>query len=132
MQRTYQTRLPGDPHRDSLLLAYVALYGRAERMLFARLQAGDPLAALKRDFLVRFGLTARQFNALAAGVYGKIASVRRRRARLIHSLQRRIARAQHVLAKIPAGTNRATRSAAGWAGCRSAWAPCEPMRPPAA
>ncbi len=104
-QRTYQTRLPGDPDRDAVLLAYAELVGRAERTLFARLQAGEPLAPLKRAFLVRFGLTARQFNALAAGVYGTIASVRKGRARLVHSLQRRIARAQRVLATIPTGTD---------------------------
>ncbi len=104
-QRTYQTRLPGDPARDAVLLAYAELAGRAERTLFARLQAGEPLAGLKRAFLVRFGLTARQFNALAAGVYGTIASVRTGRTRVLHSLQRRIARAQRVLAQIPAGTD---------------------------
>ncbi len=64
MQRTYETRLPGDPDRDPVLIAYADLYGRAERTLFARLRAGEPLVALKRAFLVRFGLTARQFNAL--------------------------------------------------------------------
>ncbi len=105
MVRTYQTRLPANPHRDAVLLAYAERAGRAERALFARLQAGEPLAPLKRAFLVRFGLTARQFNALAAGVYGKIASVRQRRLRLIGSLERRIARAQQVLAKIPTQTN---------------------------
>ncbi len=55
MQRTYETRLPGDPHRDALLDAYGDLYGRSNRTLFARLQAGEPLASLKRAFLVRFG-----------------------------------------------------------------------------
>ncbi len=106
MQRTYETRVPGDPGRDTLLDAYAELYGRAERTLFARLQAGEPLAALKRAFLVRFGLTARQFNALAATVKGKMASIRKRRPGLIENLERRIARARTVLAKIPRGTDK--------------------------
>ncbi len=105
MQRTYETRLPVEADRDGVLAAYAELYGRAERTLFAKLQAGDAVAALKRTFLVRFGLTARQFNALAAALQGKIASVRQRRPGLIQRLAQRIARAQAVLAQIPAGTN---------------------------
>ncbi len=105
MQRTYETRLPGDPDRDPVLIAYADLYGRTERTLFARLRAGEPLVALKRAFLVRFGLTARQFNALAATVQGKMASIKKRRPALIASLERRINRAKAVLAKIPRGTN---------------------------
>ncbi len=131
-QRTYQTRLSGDPARDAVLLAYAERAGRAERTLFARLQAGEPLAPLKRAFLVRFGLTARQFNALAASVYGKIASVRQRRLRLIGSLERRIARAQQVLAQTQRERARATRSAAGWPDYSSAWPPHPPSRRQAA
>lgn len=41
MQRTYETRLPGDPGRDPLLAAYADLVGRAERTRFARVCAGE-------------------------------------------------------------------------------------------
>ncbi len=79
MRRTYELRLSSDANSSVPLDAYAALYGRAERTLFARLQAGDSLVALKREFLTRFGLTARQFNALAAVLRGKITSIRARR-----------------------------------------------------
>ncbi len=105
VQRTYGTRLSADPDRDALLAAYAELYGCAERTLFARLRAGEPLAPLKRTFLVRFGVTARQFNALAATLRGKIASIETRRPQLIAQLQRRVARAETVLRKIPRGTH---------------------------
>ncbi len=97
LQRTYETRVLSEPDRDALLSAYAELYGRAKRTLFARLCAGAPLAPLKRAFLVRFGLTARQFNALAAEVRGAIAGIKARRPKLIASLERRIARAKKVL-----------------------------------
>jgi len=105
MQRTFATRLSRDATRDPLLEAYAALYGRAERTLFARLRAGGPLAATKREFLGRFGLTARQFNALAASVRGKITAIQARRPRLITTLERRIERARQVLATMPEGTS---------------------------
>ncbi len=103
--RTYETRSLCDSHRNALLGAYAELYSRAERTLFARLQRDESLAAVKREFLIRFGLTARQFNALAADLRGKIASVQGRRRVLIRSLERRIARAKDVLSKIPPGTH---------------------------
>ena len=80
---------------------YAALYGKAERSLFARLSAGESLSVLKREFIGGWGITARQFNALAAGVRGKIASVKEVRDRLIELAKRRIKRAEDVLAEIP-------------------------------
>jgi IS605 OrfB family transposase len=105
MQRTYETRLPSAPERNAILDAYAELYGRAERTLFARLRAGDRIATLKSVFMVRFGLTARQFNALAATVQGKVASVRNRRPQLMATLERRLARAHTVLSKFSRETN---------------------------
>ncbi|CAB4242852.1 protein of unknown function [Methylacidimicrobium sp. AP8] len=69
--------------QTSCLDAYAALYGRAQRTLFARMRAGVPLNELKRSFLRRFGLTARQFNAIRVELEGKIASIRERRPELI-------------------------------------------------
>ena len=98
--RTYQTRLALSCEQAALLDAYAALYGKAERSLFARLSAGESLSVLKREFIGGLGITARQFNALAAGVRGKIASVKEVRDRLIEFAKRRIKRAEDVLAEI--------------------------------
>lgn len=65
---------------------------------------GERMAILKKSFLVCFGLAARQFNAVAATVQGKIASLRKRRPQLMVTLDRRIARAQTVLLRIRRGT----------------------------
>lgn len=59
---TYQTRLDVTPEQELALQAYAALYGQAERSLFAALCTGRTVNALKREFLPRFGITARQFN----------------------------------------------------------------------
>ena len=99
--RTYQTRLDLNCEQAALLDANAALYGKAERSLFARLSAGESLSVLKREFIGGLGITARQFNALAAGVRGKIASVKEVRDRLIEFAKRRIKRAEDVLAEIP-------------------------------
>ncbi len=62
-QRTYQARIHDpDGTLDTVLGAYADLYGQAERTLFADLVRGGDPAALKSDYMRRFGLTARQFN----------------------------------------------------------------------
>ncbi|HTP06377.1 MAG TPA: transposase [Nitrospirota bacterium] len=98
--RTYQCRIAAGKTEDELLSAYAALYGKAERTLFAKLQSGGNLTDLKREFLPKFGITARQFNALATEVKGKIRSIKERRVGLILEAEQRIAKAKSVLSRI--------------------------------
>src|SRR6516225_10699641 len=71
---TYQTRLPESSY--PALDAYAMLYGQGERKLFAAMQSGrGTVNQLKRDCLCRFGITARQFNAVRVGLEGKVASI---------------------------------------------------------
>lgn len=97
---TYQTRPQLTTEQAAVLDAYAALYGRAERSLFAALQAGGALNALKRAFLPRFGISARQFNAIRVGLEGKIDSIKERRPELIAEATTRIKQAIKVIAKL--------------------------------
>lgn len=97
---TYQTRLTLDDDQAAVLGAYADLYGRTERSLFAAMQAGGKLNDLKRDFLPRFGVTARQFNAVRIGLDGKIDSIKQRRPDLIVEAQAKIKKATKVIAKL--------------------------------
>lgn len=106
---TYQTRLLLDATQAQVLDDYAGLHGRAERSLFAALRAGRALNDLKREFLPRFGITARQFNAVRVGLEGKIDSIKARRPELIAEAKQRIKRAETVLGKLEvraAGTNK--------------------------
>lgn len=97
---TFQTRLALSTEHSDALEAYAALHGRAERSLFAALQSGGTLNTLKRDFQKRFGLTARQFNAIRAGVDGKIASIKELRPELLAEAATRIKQAEKVISKL--------------------------------
>src|SRR5580658_1197259 len=46
--------------------------GQAERALAAALKRGGHLNDLKRDYQLRFGINARQFNAIRIGLDGKL------------------------------------------------------------
>ncbi len=101
LQRTYQARLADpDGSLETVPGAYATRYGQAERALFADLAAGCEPAALKSSYLIRFGLTARQFNAIAINLKGKIAAIKERRTGLIDEAKARIKRAQQVIAKL--------------------------------
>lgn len=102
---TYQTRVSVSAEVSALLDSYAGLYGQVERALFARMQKRDTqgtaikpdLSALKREFQVRFGITARQFNAVRASLQGKIASIEALRKDRIGELERKVKRAQAVI-----------------------------------
>ncbi|MBK7000020.1 MAG: IS200/IS605 family accessory protein TnpB-related protein [Rhodoferax sp.] len=98
--RTYQTRPDLTPEQTAILDAYADLYGQAERSLFAAIQAGDSLNDLKREFLPKFDITARQFNAIRIGLEGKIDSIKERRPELIIEAEKRIRKAAKVVAKL--------------------------------
>ena len=119
---TYQTRLPAADGLENVLSAYAALHGRAERSLFAALQAGGARNDLKRDFQKRFGITARQFNALRVGLDGKIASIKARRPELMADVVARIRKAEKVIAKLAVrcpGTNKLHQKKRRMANLRS-------------
>jgi IS605 OrfB family transposase len=96
-QRTYQTRVSTSGAGDAELSAYASLFGKAERALFTEMLQDRNLAVLKREFLPRFGLTARQFNSISVTVRGKIASIKARQRALVEELQHRITKAEKVL-----------------------------------
>jgi len=73
---TFQTRLDIGDGEIQALNAYAALLSRVERCLFAAWMSGKNIADLKSVYIVRFGITARQFNACRLQVEGKIASLR--------------------------------------------------------
>jgi IS605 OrfB family transposase len=98
---THQTRVSGDSETLAVLDNYASLYGKTERSLFAALQkAGVDLNDLKRQFLPKFGITSRQFNALRIGLQGKIDSIKARRPDLIINLQTKIKSAEKLAAKL--------------------------------
>jgi hypothetical protein len=101
MMRTWQTRLVLGAASSELLDAYAAVYGKAERSLFADLAAGKQSKnELKRAYLIRFGITARQFNALRIGLEGKIRSIQERQPDLIKEMAQRITRAKTTIVKL--------------------------------
>lgn len=106
---TFQTRLSLTEPQALAMDAYANLYGQTERSLFAAMQTEGSLNDLKREFLQRFGITARQFNAVRVGLEGKIDSIKARRPELIAELQNRIKKAQKVVAVLALRPSKAAK-----------------------
>ena len=104
MKGTYQTRIKGyagisRSAGDGALGACAELYGQVQRKLFAKMAAGYSAALLKSEYLKRFGISARFFNAVRISLQGKVASVRESQKLCLDDLRRRIARAKRQIAK---------------------------------
>jgi len=101
MTRTYHARPVLSAESETLLGQYATIYGRAERSLFAALAAGGNPGKLKPSFMAAHGLTARQYNALAAAVKGKVRSLQEVQNARISDLNGRIEALTAKLPKLP-------------------------------
>jgi hypothetical protein len=72
---TYQTRVSVTPEQNQWLRQYARRFGRIERTLFADIERGKDAHQLKSEYLRRFAITARQFNAGRIQLQGKIAAI---------------------------------------------------------
>ena len=106
MMRTFQNRPRLSNESDALLDRFAAIYGKAERSLFAALAAGEDPSKLKPAFMARHGLTARQFNAMAASIKGKVRSIQEIQKSRASDLKGRIEGLEVKLTKLPAGSNK--------------------------
>ena len=98
---TYQSRLPLTPDQEMFLSGYAGHYSFVERKLYADMQkTAKPAASFKNGYLLKYKLTARQFNAIGRNLEGKIASVLELLPSHKQELQSRIGKAKKVLKKL--------------------------------
>lgn len=97
---TYQTRPILNGEELPILTAYASLMSLIERKLFALLVSGHSATQLKSEFLRRFDITARQFNAIRVQLEGKIASVKEVRENRIETLKGQIKSIESSLKKM--------------------------------
>lgn len=90
MTLTYQTRLFLDEKQEEILQKCACLLGSVERALYAEVSKGKKAASCKSDFLKRYRITARQFNACRVSVEGKIAAYKASQEQAIVNLKQQI------------------------------------------
>jgi IS605 OrfB family transposase len=90
MTFTYQTRLPLVEDGIEILSQYAQLFNTVEHSLYAEVARGKSTVACKNDFLRKYGITARQFNACRVSLEGKISACRVSQEQAVISLQQNI------------------------------------------
>ena len=88
--RTYQTRPTLSSTAMEALQVCADLFAHVEHSLLADICRGKSPNELKSAYLVKYGITARQFNALRVKVEGKIASIKELRKMQISDLKEQI------------------------------------------
>ena len=84
---TYQARVKDvDRLLNNFLNDYAGLYCLIERKLFAEVCRGKNISKIKNEYLVKYGITARQFNAIRIVLQGKIDSIKKQIDELSDSL----------------------------------------------
>ncbi len=104
------------------LEAIAELAGRLERRLFVDLYVrGRSPKDCKKEYIARWGLTARQFNSIASQLRGRVEAARESRKRRIETLRGRIAATEEAIRRL----QRQDRALASGRGRAAGMAPCE-------
>ena len=94
---TYQTRIKG---KEDALSAYAELFGVLQRRLFADVSAGHSSASLKSDYIRRYGIPARMFNAIRMTLEGRMSGATESQKLHRQTLEGLIARADKQLSAL--------------------------------
>jgi hypothetical protein len=97
---TYQTRLKLENSQDETLHACANLLSHVERKLFSELAQGKTPGSLKSEYIKRYRISARHFNACRVQVEGKISSIKERRSGDIQGLKVRIKSLEKTISKL--------------------------------
>jgi IS605 OrfB family transposase len=98
--RTYQTRPSLDPMAQEAFRACAELFAHIEHRLLADISKGKTTSELKSSYLVKYGITARQFNAIRVKVEGKLSSIKELRKMQISDLKEQITALETKISKL--------------------------------
>ena len=98
--RTFEARTPLDDLGLCILKDMAEIYSEVIHTLFAHIQRGKNPKDLKSDFLKKYGITGRQFNAIRNQLDGKIASIEARIPLLIEDKKEKIQRDKKLKKRI--------------------------------
>lgn len=90
MTVTYHTRLFLDEKEEEIFQECACLFGSVEHSLYAEVLKGKKATSCKNDFLKKYGVTARQFNACRVSLEGKIAACKATQEQSIVNLKQQI------------------------------------------
>ena len=97
---TFQARLALDVQAEHALSGCAHHLSHVERCLFADFCKGESIRALKSHYLIKFGITARQFNAVRMILEGKIAALKEIQKQRVKDLSDNLKKLSKTIQKI--------------------------------
>jgi IS605 OrfB family transposase len=98
--RTFETRIFTDESSNNILLSFAKLFAKVEHHLFKAKISNICPNICKSQFLKRFDITSRQYNACQTQILGKIDSIKARRDLQIAELEGKIKTLETKIKKI--------------------------------
>ena len=103
MMATFEAKVP-DQALSPLFSSIAGLFAQAEHALYVdQYVRGRPVTECKQEYLREFGLTARQFNAAAANLRGKVEAAKEAQKLHIDQIKGAIAAAEKAVKKAERG-----------------------------
>ena len=96
---TYQTRILVDDKASAILDDCAGLLSSIERKLFADFASGKKIADLKSQYIKKYQITARHFNAIRMQLEGKIASIKERQSSQLEDVREKIKNVKKTIEK---------------------------------
>jgi IS605 OrfB family transposase len=106
LTQTYQTRVILDDDQSALLKTMATVLSQVERSLFADLMQKKSINTLKSEYIKRFDITARHFNACRVLVEGKIRSIQALQKENFSNLNEQINHLEKKIQKISTSTKK--------------------------
>lgn len=107
-QITCQTRIFPERSDEELLSSYASLFSKIEKKLFADTCKGKDFTSLKKEYIKKYAITARQFNSCRVTLEGKIASYKEHLSLRIAEQKSRIESTRHRIAYLEKRKKRAS------------------------
>ena len=101
LTHSYQTRFSLSEKEESVLSEMAELLSRVKRSLCSDVsRSNERVGSFKNDYLKRFSITARQFNACRVSLEGNIASQKTLRKQAISDLKQRVESLEKEIARL--------------------------------
>src|SRR5690606_1301231 len=97
---TYQSRICTNAVQSQFLQDTASHLSKVEHALFADYSRGKNILKVKSEYLFKYGITARQFNAIRIGLEGKIRSVKAIQLENLKMISSKIIKTEKIIARI--------------------------------
>src|SRR5271166_6362549 len=108
---TYQTRPEENPSNGKILDDFAEIFSYVERRLFTDISRGKLAVNLKSEYLQKYRITARHYNAIRVQIEGKISSIKEKQTTQLVNTEHKLQSVQKTIQKLEKKTSKSPQQA---------------------